>query len=352
MRSILLFCFLFQTIATSAAAQTPPPALVTTAPINQREVTENKGFLGLLYYERVSNISSEVTGLVKKIIVRTGDRVNKGDVLIHLNTELLEKEIMLAATRVKQLEARIRHAENNFARLQSLLKQKVTSEQKFEDAEFNVLDAQLEKQAATETLAKLQLEKKKSTITAPFTGIILQKHVDQGDWVSLGKGLLTLAASDELFVRVPVNEKMIRFIEPGEKLQVTLTAYGKNLTGILQDIAPQADARTKNIFLKIHIPAQPMIAENMSATVLVPTSKKKKLSIIPRDALIKFKGKDFVYTIKDGKASILPVNIVTWLDSEVGVDNPYLVPGMPVVVEGNERLRPDQAVTVSGDEKQ
>jgi RND family efflux transporter MFP subunit len=348
MKYILPF-FLFFTIGTtSALAQAPPPALVRTAPISQREITENKGFLGLLYYERVSNISSEVTGLVNEITVRTGDKVNKGDILVHLNTELLEKEIMLAKTRVKQLQARIRHAKNNFDRLQRLLKQKVTSAQKFEDAEFNVLDAQLEKQAATETLAKLQLEKKKSTITAPFSGIILKKQVDQGDWVSLGKGLLTLASCDELFVRVPVNEKMIRFIKPGEKLPVILTAYEQELTGILQDIAPQADARTKNIFLKVHIPAQPMIAENMSATVFVPTSEKKTLSMIPRDALIKFKGKDFVYTVKEGKASILPVNIVTRLDNEVGADNPYFVPGMPVVIEGNERLRPDQAVTISG----
>jgi len=351
MKYFLLLIFLFQLVATSTFAQGQPPALVKVASISQRKITENKGFLGLLYYERVSNISSEVTGLVKEITVRTGDRVKIGDILVHLDTELLEQEIMLAETRVKQLEARIQHAENNFARLQSLLKQKGTSKQKYEDAEFNLLDAQLEKQAANETLSKLLLEKQKSIISAPFTGIVLEKQVDRGDWVSLGKGLLTLAADNELFVRVPVNEKMIRFIQPGQKLPVTLTALDQKITGILQDIAPRADARTKNIFLKIHIPAQPLVAENMSATVFVPTSTTRTLSMIPRDALIKFKGKDFVYTVKDGKASILPVNIVTYLDTEVGADNPYLVPGLPVVIEGNERLRPDQAVTLSREAK-
>ena len=61
-----------------------------------------------------------------------------------------------------------------------------------------------------------------------------------------------------------------------------------------------------------------------------------------------FQGKDFVYTVKEGKASILSVNIVTFLGNKVGADNPYFVPGMPVVIEGNERLRPDQPVTVEG----
>jgi multidrug efflux pump subunit AcrA (membrane-fusion protein) len=73
------------------------------------------------------------------------------------------------------------------------------------------------------------------------------------------------------------------------------------------------------------------------------------LSIIDRAALIKFQGKDFVYTIKEGKAAILPVNIVAFLGDKVGVDNPYIVPGMNLVVEGNERLRPDQPVVVAGE---
>jgi multidrug efflux pump subunit AcrA (membrane-fusion protein) len=78
----------------------------------------------------------------------------------------------------------------------------------------------------------------------------------------------------------------------------------------------------------------------------VPASTKQQLSIISRASLVKFQGKDFVYTVKEGKAAILPVNIVAYLGDKVGVDNPYIVPGMPVVTEGNERLRPDQPVVV------
>jgi multidrug efflux pump subunit AcrA (membrane-fusion protein) len=87
----------------------------------------------------------------------------------------------------------------------------------------------------------------------------------------------------------------------------------------------------------------------MSATVFVPSSGKRQLSVISRAAVVKFQGKDLVYTVKDGKASVLPVNIVAYLGQKVAVDNPYIVPGMGVVIEGNERLRPDQAVVVAGE---
>ena len=107
----------------------------------------------------------------------------------------------------------------------------------------------------------------------------------------------------------------------------------------------------KNVFLKINIPELPLVAQNMSAVVSVSASEKRKLSVMKRAALVKFQGNDFVYTVKEGKAAILPVNIVTFQDDLVGVDNPYIVPGMDVVIEGNERLRPDQPVVIAGEKE-
>ena len=87
----------------------------------------------------------------------------------------------------------------------------------------------------------------------------------------------------------------------------------------------------------------------MSATVQVPASSRMKLKMIKRDALIRNQGKDFVYTIKEGKAKILPINIVGYDGEFVGVNNPYIVPGMPIVIDGNDRLRPDQPAQIIED---
>jgi len=115
------------------------------------------------------------------------------------------------------------------------------------------------------------------------------------------------------------------------------------------NIDPIADVKTKNVFLKINIPYQPLVAENMSATVYVSASPKRKLSIFKRAAVVKHQGGDFIYTVKDDKAAIMPITIIAYLGDRVGVDNASIVPGMAVVVEGNERLRPDQPVKVAGE---
>lgn len=328
------------------SADGPPPAKVKVAPVVREEVAQTRTVIGLLYYDRISHISTELAGLVESVEVKQGDKVKEGDPLVLLNTEILDTEIVFQKSKLKQIELRIANVKKNYSRLERLYGQSGVSERDRDDALFSFENAQIEKQATEATLQKLNIQKKRSIISAPFNGIILTKDVDSGSWVQPGRQLVSIGSSEDLFIRAPIAESILKYFERGQQVPVTITAFGKELVGTVEDIDPVADMKTKNIYLKISIEPLDLVAQNMSATVSVPVSKRQELSIISRASVIKFQGKDFVYTVKEGKAAILPVNIVAYLGDRVGVDNPYIVPGMLLVVEGNERLRPDQPVMV------
>lgn len=350
--SINLWSTIILVLSSSLSAQAadgPPPSQVKVAPVVQEEVSQTRLVIGFLYYDRISEISTELAGLVDQVNVKQGDKVKLGDPLVKLNTEILDQEIMYQKSRIEQIELRIANAKKNFSRLERLFGKSGVSEKEYDDSLFTYQDAQKEKQAIGSTLQRLLIQKTRSIISAPFDGIILTKDVDSGSWVQPGKELVSIGSSEDLFIRAPIAETTLQFIEIGQEIPVTINAYNKELQGKIIDIDPVADMKTKNVFLKISIPPLPLVAQNMSANVSVPISARQKLSIFSRAALIKFQGKDFVYTVKEGKAAILPVNIVTFLGDRVGVDNPYIVPGMNLVVEGNERLRPDQPVVVAGE---
>lgn len=349
MRNFIFLWMLTILCSPAAFAQEQPPAKVVVQNIHKEIIAENQSFIGLLVYDRTSQVSADVTGLVEKVFVKEGDLVNEGDPLIELDTVLLDKEIALRKTRIEQIQLRIELAGKNAGRLETLLAKKGTSEKNYDDALYDYQDALAEKKSSELELEKLLIQKRKSTVKAPYAGVILAKNVDSGDWVQQGKNLFSLGSSRDLIVRVPVDESILQYITLGEQVPVTINAFNRELTGTIVRFDPVADERTKNVFLKVGIPPQEQVIENMSATVYVPTSSKRELSVVPRDALIKFEGKDFIYTVKENKAAILPVNIVTYLGSKIAADNPYLVPGMPVVIEGNERLRPDQPVIVAGE---
>ena len=107
MRVLHILLLIIMVISPTVYAQEPPPAKVVVTKVIQREVAKNTSFLGLLYYDRISQVSSEVTGLVKTVGVRKGDYVKKGDRLLHLDTEILDKEIVLARTRIDQIDLRL-----------------------------------------------------------------------------------------------------------------------------------------------------------------------------------------------------------------------------------------------------
>jgi membrane fusion protein (multidrug efflux system) len=311
---------------------------VKLATVTQEEVASTRSVLGVFAFDRTSRISTEVAGLVASIAVNQGDRVKTGDELVRLNTEILEQEIALQRSRIEQVELRIANTEKNYRRLESLFNQSGVSEKEYDDALYTFDDARKEREALKNSLQKLLIQQKRSRIAAPFDGLVLSKDVDVGSWVQPGAAILTLGALDDLVIKVPVAETTLRYLDMGQPIPVTLTAFGTEVTGTLLDIEPIADIKTKNVSAKIAIEPPPIIAENMSATVTIPSSDKKTLSILSRAALIKFQGEDFIYTVEDGMAKILPVNVVAYLGERIGVDNPYIVPGMQVVVEGNERV--------------
>jgi RND family efflux transporter MFP subunit len=332
-----------------ALAQEQPPAKVVVDTVVAKEVAENQSVIGVLYYERTSEVSTEVAGLVTSINVVEGQKVAKGDVLLQLDTQILEREIALTRTRIEQIDLRIDNAERNFERLEEIYEQSGVSEKVYDDASYAYRDAVKEKQATRDTLQKLLIQKDRSVIKAPFDGIVLSKNTDVGGWVQQGGRVVTIGSSADLFVRAPIAEKMLQFIDIGEEVSVTINAFDKKVTGTVINIDPVADIKTKNVFVKINIPHQPLVAENMSATVSLSSGPKRELSIIKRAALVKNQGKNFIYTVKEGKAAIMPVTVVAYLGDQVAVSDPSIVPGMKVIIEGNERLRPDQPVTVAGE---
>lgn len=331
---------------TPAMAQQGRPALIRTVEIEQGMAAPTADMTGTLYFDRISRVSPEEASRVTVVRFKEGDRVKKGAILVRMDTRLLEKELALQEARLLQLEIRTKKAKLNLDRQTRLFKNNVTPESVYDEQRFTHEELLQEQIVISRQIDKLKIRLSKHVVTAPFDGVVLEKQVDLGEWVGPGTQICKLGAADAVFVQVPVAEHLVRYIKIGESLPVYLHAYGMQLTGIMQGIRPVADARTKNIALKLKLDYQGPVAQNMSATVKVPVSDKKDVLIMPRDALVQVRGQDLVYIVEAGKASPRPVTVVHAHGLNIGVTANGLSKGMTVVTEGNERLQPGQAVTV------
>ena len=342
----LLASLLLTVLFCGSAAAQQPPAKVVAAKVFAKDLAQTRPMVGVVDFNKTAGLSPEVSGLIASHSIEEGVVVKKGAVLVRMNTDFLEKDIAVINQEVLQLDITIQKTEKNLERLKALRSDNIATEKEFDDLDFSLKELFTQRESLKFKLAKKELELAKSTLRAPFDGLVLAKYKSQGEWISPGVAVCLLGSINDLVVRVAVDEKLVTFVKPGLDLTLNLTPLSKQLTGRLVNRIPVADPKSKTFQINIAIPYFPGVIQNMSARVEVPVSAKTSLKMVRRDALVRFKGKEFVYTVKEGKAKILPINIVAMDGEYLGVNNPYIVPGMPIVVDGNERLRPDQAVAV------
>ncbi len=339
-------CLLLTVLLCSSAFAQQPPANVVTTKVFTQVLAQTRPMVGVVDFNETAGLSPEISGLIASQSISEGVVVKQGAVLAQLNTDFLRKDMAIINQEIAQIGITIQKTKKNLQRLKTLLREEITTEKEFDDLDFSLKELLVRQESLHVKLAKKELELAKSTLRAPFDGLILAKYKAPGEWISPGMAVCRLGSIHDLVVKVAVDEKLVVFLQPGLELALTLTPLGRQLTGRLVNRTPVADPKSKTFQISIAIPYFQGVIQNMSARVEVPVSAKTSLKMVRRDALVRFKGKEFVYTVKEGQAKILPINIVAMDGEYLGVDNPYIVPGMPIVVDGNERLRPDQAVTV------
>jgi len=91
------------------------------------------------------------------------------------------------------------------------------------------------------------------------------------------------------------------------------------------------------------------LIEGMEARVDIPSGRKEKTLLVPRDALVTAMGQTVVYTVVDAKAKTVPVTVTRYVGKEIAIQAAGLETGMEVLIKGNERIRDGQPVSVRKD---
>lgn len=340
---VMLLMLLF---ALPVLAQQPPPARVVTAAVEERELSPTSLMVGVLRFVQVAEVAPEVEGLITEHNFDTGWPFKKGEVMAVLNTDFVRKDIQIGRAQIAEVEAEIEKLAREVKRLESLKRENLASRSAYEQAFYDHKNLVKQRDTLARRLERLQLSLAKSSVRAPFDGIVLEKKRDLGDWVDKGESLARLGSVDGVQAVIPVSETLLPFQQTGSEFELFIPALARSFKGKLTGVVPFAELRSKSVYLKIGLPYEPGMIENLSVEAQVPSARPQRLRMIPRAALLQVQGADMVYTIADGKAAPLTVNIVARSGEFIGVDNAEVVAGMAVVVDGNDRLRPGQPVQV------
>ncbi len=248
-------------------------------------------------------------------------------------------------------------------------------------------EARLEHQR--EVVRRLEDILQKYTIWAPFDGVVVRKQVEVGMWLKSGDPVAEILDLDPVEVRVFVPEVHIGRVRRGGTVPVRVDAYpGRVFVGSVERIVPQADPRTRTFPVRVRL-ANPSgedgtrpLKAGMLARAALAVGEPRPTLMVPKDAVVIGGPQPVVFVVEDGSprrdgdapTAAVPARGTgagrqspanggpgtarpqTTVRSEpvqiLGADGEFfavqgrLAAGDRVVVEGNERLRPGQAVRV------
>lgn len=325
-----------------AGAQKPPPTLVAVAPVARGTTEPMTEFVGTVYYPRVSNVASEVEGRVDEVFFEEGERVEEGRELVRLNTELLDLAVEGTRGSYDQVQVDIEEADKSLKRIEPLYREGTVSEVVFDEAFFKKRRLEVRSAVLKAELDGQLLEKRKKTILSPFTGIVMKKVAEKGEWVSEGGTVAVIADDGEVDVIVDLPSALLGYLDPDRKVKIR--SGGKTLTGRFVSFVPKGDIATRTFAVKFRLDNSHGLIEGMEARALIATDRRTTGLIVPRDAVIDKYGRMVVFLMEEGKAKMVPVTVTGQDGLTTGVSGPGLEAGQTVVVKGNERLRDGQPV--------
>jgi len=345
--SLILVCIIVPNVFASDDKKPSQPASnVVVENSTSGILALSSSFVGSVKFADTSSVAAESTGKIKSANFEEGDLINKGSVLAVIDSELLEKSLAEAEASLEQIDANLQLAKNDYERTAKLYKGNATSEQSYDNKKYAALALEKQKSAQYAVIANLKAQLEKKIVYAPYNGIVVSKKASLGEWVNAGSVVAEFAKTGIMDIIVNVPERLLTYMKKGLVAEAEIA--GQTVKASFQAIIPAGDVTNRTFPVKFRTNSSTNLLEGMEAKISLPTANTVNVIFINRDAIVKAQGNIFVYTVIDNAAKPLPVNIVGYEGSKAGVTSQALKAGMPVVVKGNERLRPDQPVNIIG----
>ncbi len=341
---------LLSLFAATAAAQAP--VVVATPEI--APAIDEVSLSGSFVPRRQAALSPQVAGLVAEADFEPGDTIDKGRVLVRLDARL-------AVLRLAQADAEVARAEAAFREAQRLADEAAAlrADKLFPETELRARESGVEVAAAALEVAKAARDtaarqRELHNVTAPFSGVVVRRLVDAGEWVNQGTAVANIVAPDDLWLELQAPQSLWPELGRLESATVRIDALsGRRVSATLAARVPQSDPGARTFLVRLRLDeAVSDLTPGMSATAELRLASTEETLLIPRDALIRYPdGTTTVFIVEEGATPVVRQKAV-----EVGRvygDTAVIVSGLdtlsPVVTRGNEVLTDGQAVRlVSG----
>ena len=314
-----------QATADAAHAASAVVAGAAAAPLQTHVVADRAAgrrvtYDGTVEAVRQTVLAAQTAGTVQAVLVRAGDRVRAGQVLLRLDARAAEQQAGAAAAQVLAARAAQDAATAEFARQQQLFQMEYISRAALERAEAQYKAATAQSAAQLAAAGAARTEAGYAVIRAPYDGVVSDLPVVVGDMAMPGRPLATVFDPAALRVAVVLPESMAAVLADGPpagaapaapSISIEIAGRPDPIAPARTQLLPAADPATHTLLLRLDLPRGTAVAPGQFARVSLPGSARAEERVfVPARAVVRRAELQAVYVLDaEGRALLRQVRV-------------------------------------------
>ncbi|WP_395715538.1 efflux RND transporter periplasmic adaptor subunit [Prosthecobacter sp.] len=334
-----------------------PPAPVTLAPVEQKELVEWEEFTGRVEAVETVELRPRVAGYITQVHFQAGALVKKGDVLFTIDQRPFETKLRAAKAEVQRAEANAQAMKREFDRVSGLLAAKAIAPEQAETREsmYKQGEAALEAAKAAEHSAEIEFEH--STVKAPISGRISRAITTTGNYVTAGTTLLTtIVTVDPVYVYADIDENSLLKLQALQRDKTTFTNGDGRMPvelqlsnekdfphhGHVESFDNRLDAGTGSMVLRAEFQnTDGSLTPGLFARIRLPMTAKYKALLVDEKSILTDQANKYVLGVDESKQPAVsvykPVVIGPAIDGK-RIIRSGLTAGDKIIINGQARL--------------
>lgn len=280
------------------------------------------------------NINAEIPSVVKQIPVTAGQQVAQGQTLVILDTEVIRKNI-------EEVKTAYDLAKTIFQKQEALWSQKIGSEMQY-------LEAKNRKESLETRLSALNAQLEKSTVTAPFSGVVDEIFVKQGEVASPMLPLVRLVNLDHIYLKSDVSEDYLGKVKNGTLAIAEFPSLGLTLEGKVNFVGNFINPNNRTFRIHVEIPGSgDVLKPNLLANIRIVDFAKDSAIAVPSEVILQdAQNNEYVFVVDRNGAEKAKKKIV---QTGLSYNNKTLVKsgldaGEEIILEGARNVREGEEV--------
>lgn len=345
---VLLFAAGINGASQEQQLHAPTPVLTDAFSIQEGFSTPVK-VIGLVESPQFTDVGFDNGGLLTQILVEEGSVVEKGQVLASLDTLRLDAQFKELQASLAQAEAELTLAKLGQQRVSQMVAQSLDSKQRKDESDANLAAASASVSGIKASIERLDVERKKSLLVAPFSGVVSARYLDEGAIVSIGAPIVRLTSDDALHARFAVPEGNLALFTTQETVTVFKDAHV--LSGKVIQQLPIRNRQTRTVDLLVAIDATEHVIPGDILGIAGQKPHSETGAWISASALsngLRGLWRVFVYEGETNTVEPRTVEVI-YTDGTKAFVRGAIADGERYVTEGTHKLAPGQLVSLSGD---